>query len=182
MLKPYLFGKIDTKALADYCNSTGLSADPVVHVLVTHILERAEADVKLYSELFVKAFAEAYDKLGSEIYKKAYNAASAEIYAEVRRTYFLMREEKPTFAFDSLGGRRVEPVGQKAMRRGPKDKYMSTILSLLRRTNPLKRSELVRQVLIIHKDAGKGAVYRAIEKAAKAGKITPDRKNIYLAK
>lgn len=144
MLLPYLIGDMDAFQIADYCDSNGLSTDPVIDVLVEFILKKAESD------------AQVEQRLNGQLLDKMTEAIEALDFLGIA----------------SEAKQKVAPVGQMKPRPGPKGKYLPTILKLLG-NGRLKKSELVKKVLAVHPIAGEGAIYRAISNAEKNGEVVP---------
>ena len=78
--------------------------------------------------------------------------------------------------------KKITHHGQATPRPGPQEKYRPVILAILKRQGPLKRSDLVKKVLLIRPSAGKGAVYRSIASAKKDRKIIAIGNDFYYPK
>ena len=152
MLLPYLIGNMDALEIADYCDSNGLSTDPVINVLVEFILKKAESDAQITQEF------------SGNLFEKMTEALKAVDFLGIA----------------SESKREVAPIGHKKLRPGPKERYLPVILALVKRHEPLKQSELVEKVLLVCPSAGKGAIYRAIGKAVDKRKIVALDNNFYL--
>ena len=132
--------------VARHCDLMGWTSDPVIAALVDRLLSQEEELVRSQIE-------------------EEFREESASLAQVVQENHDKTRNQI-TSLFKKASHR-----GQAVPRPGPKEKYRPVILAILKRQGPLKRSDLVKKVLLIRPSAGKGAVYRSIASAKKDRKI-----------
>ena len=144
--------------VARHCDLMGWTSDPVIAALVDRLFIQEEAFFNAQNEKEIR---------DEEL------ASLAQVVQE--------NHDKTRNQITSLF-KKASHRGQAAPRPGPEEKYRPVILAILKRQGPLKRSDLVKKVLLLRPSAGKGAVYRSIASAKKDRKIIAIGNDFYYPK
>jgi hypothetical protein len=148
---------MDSVEIADYCSMMGWTSDPVIAALVDRLLIQEEA-------------------LARSQIEEEFQEESASLAQVVQENHDKTRKQI-TSLFKKASHR-----GQVAPRPGPQEKYRPVILAILKRQGPLKRSDLVKKVLLMCPSAGKGSIYRSITSAKEDREIIAIGKIFYSPK
>ena len=148
---PYLIADMSSDELARYCDSTGLSDDPVINALIEWILIDAER------------LADSNER----IFESVKEATQGDLRDSTAAMVELIRLQQET-----------PPAMRPKKRTGPDEKFLPVILKMLRHT-PTTRALLVQAVQRSRKVKGQSAIYRAITKAVEDRKIIMLPNGIY---